>query len=144
MGRATATGPVVILGAGYVGMETADFLVEKGLETVILEMLSTPPVGKLTAHGYWLHKRIRDKGGKMFFGAKVTKIDQGAVHFIKADEENTVPAATVITAMGARSDIKLEAALKEAGITYMVAGDAKGPRRILEAIHEGHRAGNMI
>ncbi len=144
MGRATAAGPVVILGAGYVGMETADFLVEKGLETVILEMLSTPPVGKLTAHGYWLHKRIRDKGGKMFFGAKVTKIGQGAVHFIKADEENTVPASTVITAMGARSDIRLEAALKEAGISYTVAGDAKGPRRILEAIHEGHRAGNMI
>ncbi len=144
MGRATAAGPVVILGAGYVGMETADFLVEKGLETVILEMLSTPPVGKLTAHGYWLHKRIRDKGGKMFFGAKVTKIDQSAVHFIKADEENTIPASTVITAMGARSDIRLEAALKEAGISYTVAGDAKGPRRILEAIHEGHRAGSMI
>ena len=87
MGRAKATGPVVILGAGYVGMETADFLVEKGLEPVILEMLSTPPVGKLTAHGYWLHKRIREKGGKMFFGAKVTKIDQDVVHFIKADGE---------------------------------------------------------
>jgi 2,4-dienoyl-CoA reductase-like NADH-dependent reductase (Old Yellow Enzyme family) len=143
MGRATATGPVVILGAGYVGMETADFLVEKGLETVILEMQAFPPVAKLTAHGYWLHKRIRDKGGKMFFGAKVTKIDKDSVHFIKADEENTVPAATVITAMGARSDIKLEEALKETGITYMAAGDAKSPRRILEAIHEGHKVGSV-
>ncbi|MCK7466989.1 MAG: hypothetical protein MZU91_01775 [Desulfosudis oleivorans] len=46
-------------------------------------MLPTPPVGKLTAHGYWLHKRIRDSGGKMYFGAKVTRIDQDAVHFIK-------------------------------------------------------------
>jgi NADPH-dependent 2,4-dienoyl-CoA reductase/sulfur reductase-like enzyme len=144
MGRATATGPVVILGAGYVGMETADFLVEKGLETVILEMLSTPPVGKLTAHGYWLHKRIRDKGGKMFFGAKVTRIDHDTVHFIKGDEDTTVPAASVITAMGARSDTKLEEVLKEAGITYVVAGDAKSPRRILEAIHEGHRAGRGV
>lgn len=144
MGRVKVKSPVVILGAGYVGMETADFLVEHGMNTVILEMQSFPPVGKMTAHGYWLHKRIRDGGGKMFLGVKVTKIESDAVHFSKGDEDDTVPAATVITAMGARADTALEAVLKDSGITYAVVGDAKRPRRILEAIHEGHRAGREI
>ncbi|MGO9145045.1 MAG: FAD-dependent oxidoreductase [Desulfomonilia bacterium] len=144
MGRVKVKSPVVILGAGYVGMETADFLVEHGMNPVILEMQAFPPVGKMTAHGYWLHKRIRDGGGKMFLGAKVTKIESDAVHFSKGDENDTVPAATVITAMGARVDTALEAVLKDSGIPYAVVGDAKRPRRILEAIHEGYRAGREI
>ncbi|HVN72129.1 MAG TPA: FAD-dependent oxidoreductase, partial [Desulfomonilia bacterium] len=144
MKKIPVKGPVGILGAGYVGMETADFLTTQGIQVVILEMQAFPPVGKQTAHGYWLHKRIRDGGGKMYFGARVTRIDPDAVHFSKGDEDNAVAAATVITAMGARADNTLEAALREAGITYVVAGDAKGPRRILEAIHEGHKAGREI
>jgi 2,4-dienoyl-CoA reductase-like NADH-dependent reductase (Old Yellow Enzyme family)/thioredoxin reductase len=143
-GKSKATGPAVILGAGYVGMETADFLADKGVETVILEMQPSPPVGKITAHGYWLHKRIREGGGRMYFGAAVTRIENNAVHFTKGGEDNTVPAASVITAMGARADTALEAALRDAGIPFITAGDAKGPRRILEAIHEGHRAGGEV
>ncbi len=144
MEKAVAKSPSVILGAGYVGMETADFLAERGIETVIVEMLPTPPVGKLTAHGYWLHKRIKDGGGKMYFGAKVTRIDKDAVHFSKNNEDSEVPAASVITAMGARSDTRLKETLGQLGIPYAEAGDVKGPRRILEAIHEGHRAGKEI
>jgi pyruvate/2-oxoglutarate dehydrogenase complex dihydrolipoamide dehydrogenase (E3) component len=143
-GQAQVKGPVVILGAGYVGMETADFLVDKGIETAIIEMLASPPVNKMTAHGYWLHKRIRDAGGKIYLGATLTSIDSDCVHFSKGGVDETMPAASVITALGAQADNALEAELKEAGIAYVMAGDSKGPRRILEAIHEGHRAGREI
>ena len=143
-GTAKVKGPAVILGAGYVGMETADFIADKGIETTILEMLASPPVNKMTAHGYWLHKRIREAGGKMYLGAKVTRIDNDSVHFLKDGAEKTIPAASVVTAMGARAESALEAVLKEAGIAYVMVGDSKGPRRILEAIHEGHRAGGEI
>jgi len=144
VGKATAKSPAVILGAGYVGMETADFLAEKGIETTIVEMLPNPPVGKLTAHGYWLHKRIKEGGGKMYFGAKVTSIEKDAVHFSKGGEDTTVKAASVITAMGAKSDTGLKDILDRTGFPYAVAGDVNSPRRILEAIHEGHRAGREI
>ena len=43
-----------------------------------------------------------------------------------------------------KADTILEAALREASIPYTIIGDAKEPRRILEAIHEGHRAGREI
>lgn len=136
--------PVVILGAGYVGMETADYLLAKGIAVTVLEMLSLPPVGKLTAHGYWLHKRIRDAGGGLIFGAKVLSIDANAVRFHHMGSEKVENAAMVITAMGARSENVLEDFLKEQAIPYRIVGDAKSPRRILEAIHEGHKAGEEI
>jgi 2,4-dienoyl-CoA reductase (NADPH2) len=60
------------------------------------------------------------------------------------DTEKMEKAALIVTAMGARSDNSLEEALKQLTIPHMVVGDAKSPRRILEAIHEGHKAGEEI
>ena len=139
-GKTAIEGPVVILGAGYVGMETADFLVARGFPPTILEMQPFHPVHKLTAHGYFLHKRIREGGGRIILGAPVTKIDRGSVSFIQNGEVKTLPAAMVITAMGARPDNALESVLTGLGIPYRTVGDAKSPRRLLEAIHEGDEA----
>ncbi len=143
-GKVQPAAPAVVLGAGYVGMETADFLIARGIGVVLLEMLSSPPVGKHTAHGYWLHKRIKAAGGGIILGATVTRIDPDAVIYRQQDEEKRIPAALVVTAMGAKSENTLEGALKEFAIPYRIVGDAQSPRRLLEAIHEGDRAGREI
>ena len=44
VGKVQAAGPAVILGAGYVGMETADFLIAGGIKVTLIEMLSSAPV----------------------------------------------------------------------------------------------------
>lgn len=137
-------GPVVILGAGYVGMETADYLLARCFAVTVLEMQPFPPVGKMTAHGYWLHKRIKDAGGRLIFGAKVLAIEEGAVRYRQTDVEKMERAAMIVTAMGARSDNALEDVLKDLAISFRTVGDAKSPRRILEAIHEGYKAGEEI
>jgi 2,4-dienoyl-CoA reductase-like NADH-dependent reductase (Old Yellow Enzyme family)/NADPH-dependent 2,4-dienoyl-CoA reductase/sulfur reductase-like enzyme len=137
-------GPAVVLGAGYVGMETADYLLAKGIAVTVLEMQTLPPVGKLTAHGYWLHKRIKDGGGRLFFGAKILDIEDGVVRYRQNDIEKVEDAALIVTAMGAKSENVLEDVLKDLAISYRIIGDAKSPRRILEAIHEGHKAGEEI
>jgi 2,4-dienoyl-CoA reductase-like NADH-dependent reductase (Old Yellow Enzyme family)/thioredoxin reductase len=144
VGKVELKGPAVILGAGYVGMETADYLLARGIATSIIEMQPFPPVGKFTAHGYWLHKRNKNAGGRMTFGATVKAIEPDTVVFTRDDEEKREPAAMVITAMGARPDNALDGVLKDLGILYRVAGDAVTPRRLIEAIHEGHRAGREI
>ena len=143
-GKIELKGPAVILGAGYVGMETADYLLAKGIAVTVLEMQAIPPVGKLTAHGYWLHKRIKDGGGRLIFGAKVLSIEADAVRYYQMDTEKEEKAALIITAMGAKSENDLENVLKELAISYRIVGDAKSPRRILEAIHEGYKAGEEI
>ena len=144
VGKVASAGPAVVLGAGYVGMETADFLIARGIEVALVEMLPSFPVGKHTAHGYWLHKRIKEAGGRIILGATVTRIEEGAVVYRQGDEEKTLSAALVVTAMGAKPDNALEGALQKLAIPYRIAGDAKSPRRLLEAIHEGDRAGREI
>jgi phytoene dehydrogenase-like protein len=107
-------------------------------------MQTFPPVGKLTAHGYWLHKRIKSAGGRLLFGAQVLDIEAGDVRYRQGDTERVESAAMIVTAMGAKSENSLEDVLKDLVIPYIIVGDAKSPRRILEAIHEGHRAGEEI
>ena len=144
VGKVQPASPAVVLGAGYVGMETADFLIARGIGVVLVEMLPSPPVGKHTAHGYWLHKRIKAASGAIILGATVVRIDQDAVIYRQQGEEKRIPAALVVTAMGAKSENALEGALKELAIPYRIVGDAQTPRRLLEAIHEGDRAGREI
>ena len=144
LGKAEPASPAVVLGAGYVGMETADFLAARGVEVTLIEMLPASPVGKHTAHGYWLHKRIKAAGGRIIPGAAATRIEPGAVFYCQGEEEKRLPAALVVTAMGAKPANDLDGTFKELGIPCRVVGDAKSPRRILEAIHEGDRAGREI
>jgi len=136
--------PVVILGAGYVGMETADYLLDKGIAVTILEMQAFPPVNNLSAHGYWLHKRIRKGGGRIILGAKVVRIEENQVIYFQDNIEKVEKAAMVITAMGARSENQLEGELKKLNVDYQIIGDARQPRRILEAIHEGYQLGEDL
>ncbi len=143
-GRVNPTGPVAVLGAGYVGMETADYLLARGIDVTILEMQPAYPVGRHTSHGYWLHLRLKERGARILLGAKVTGIGEQAVSYRQGEEEGTIPAASVITALGARAETSLEETLQELGISWRTVGDAAGPRRLLEAIHEGDRAGREI
>ena len=144
MEKTKPAGPAVVIGAGYVGMETADFLIARGVAVTLLEMQPFLPVGKHTAHGYWLHKRLRNAGGQLLLGAAVTRVEPDTVFYRQGEEEKQIPAASVITAMGAKPANDLEGILKELGIPWRVVGDAKSPRRLLEAIHEGDRAGREI
>ncbi len=144
VGKVQPAAPAVVLGAGYVGMETADFLTARGIGVTLIEMLPSVPVGKHTAHGWWLHKRIRGAGGRIILGATVTWIEEDAVVYRQEEAEKRIPAALVVTAMGARPDNALEGVLKELGIPHRIVGDAQSPRRLLEAIHEGDKAGREI
>lgn len=143
-GKIKLAGSAVILGAGYVGMETADYLLANGIAVTVLEMQALSPVNRFSAHGYWLHKRIKDGGGKLLFGARVLGIESNIVRYVQADKPGEEKASLIVTAMGAKSENTLEAVLKALAVPYRIVGDARSPRRILEAIHEGYQAGEEI
>jgi len=143
-GNIKLAGPAVVLGAGYVGMETADYLLANGIAVTVLEMQTLPPVNRFSAHGYWLHKRIKDGGGKLIFGARVLGIENNIVRYVQADKPSEEKASLIVTAMGAKSENTLEDVLNALAVPYRVVGDARSPRRILEAIHEGYKAGEEI
>lgn len=74
----------------------------------------------------------------------MTKIEDGMVFYQEADEEKKLSAASVVTALGAKSDNALQEVLDKLGIPNQTVGDVNSPRRLLEAIHEGDKAGRIL
>jgi 2,4-dienoyl-CoA reductase-like NADH-dependent reductase (Old Yellow Enzyme family)/thioredoxin reductase len=145
MGVKELKGPAVVLGAGYVGMETADYLLSRGIKVTILEMKTRSPVRKNIGHGYWLYHRIENSGGKIILNALVTRVDLNAVIYRQRSEDHRIePAATVVTALGASPECALMDILEKLNIPYIVIGDAKCARSLLEAVHEGTEAGSQV
>ena len=133
---------VVVIGGGLVGMETADFLREKGVKNItVVEMLTRPPVLPQAAHGQMLYRRLMSEGVKLMFGAMVKKIEENAVVLeIKGEEKRLTPVAQVIVAIGVTPRNELKDMLAKKGIRHFIVGDATAPRRIIEATTEGAKA----
>lgn len=133
---------VVVIGGGLVGMETADFLREKGIKDITLvEMLGSSPVLPLAAHGYMLHKRLRAAGIKLMFDTTVKSIKEGSVTVTTGGKDKNIePVNQVIVAIGVTPRNELKEMLVKKGIRHFIVGDASAPRRIIEATTEGAKA----
>lgn len=133
---------VVVIGGGLVGMETADFLREKGIRDItVVEMLETSPVATAAAHGFMLHRRMRADGVKLLFGTTVKRIEEGAVTVTKGGEDRKLaPVDQLVVAIGVTPRNDLKEALQKRGIRHFVIGDASAARRIIEATTEGAKA----
>jgi len=133
---------VVVIGGGLVGMETADFLCQKGVKDVTLvEMLKRPPVPPISAHGTMLHRRLGSAGAKLLFNTKLERIEQGAV-IVSTDgrDKKIEPVNQVIVAVGVTPRQDFKEMLKRKNIRHFIIGDAREPRRIIEATTEGAKA----
>jgi len=132
---------VLVIGAGLIGMETADFLGSRGSEVTLVEIMKRSPVLKITSHGYMLHRRLRDYNCRMLFNTAVKAIEADKITIETEGVESILsPIDQVIVAVGLRSKDALKATLAEAGIPHAVIGDARKARRIIEATEEGARA----
>ncbi len=133
---------VVIVGGGLVGMETADFLCQRGVKDVTLvEMLKNPPVQPISTHGTMLHRRLAAAGARLMFNTRLNRIEEGAV-IVSSDGNETKlePVNQVIVAVGVTPRQELREILSEKNICHFVVGDAREPRRIIEATTEGAKA----
>jgi len=131
----------VVIGGGLIGMETADYLCQKGIQVTLVEVLKQSPVPKITSHGYMLHTRLREAECRLFFNTTVKKIEGSSVTIvIDGREEILSPVDQVIIAAGLKPNDKLKEILQAKKIRHFIVGDALQPRRIIEATEEGARA----
>jgi pyruvate/2-oxoglutarate dehydrogenase complex dihydrolipoamide dehydrogenase (E3) component len=136
---------VVIVGGGMIGMETADFLIEKGSGVTVVELLPRSPVKKFASHGYMLHTRLRDGGGRLLLGTEVKSIQEDSVTVVSEEAgEQVLSADQIVIAVGTRPRDTLKKFLEQRNIAHFIAGDAVQPRRIIEATEEGARAAWQI
>jgi 2,4-dienoyl-CoA reductase-like NADH-dependent reductase (Old Yellow Enzyme family)/thioredoxin reductase len=142
----------VIIGGGLVGCETADYIAERGdflwnprREVTIIEMLPDIAMDAIAGPRTFLMRRLRDDDVKWITSATVKEIlDDGVVYEIDGREESIHGMDTIILAVGAKSVDSLSDKIKGKVAEAYVIGDAKEPRRIVNATHEGAEVARKI
>lgn len=139
---------IVILGGGFVGAETADFMraAGQGGEVWILEMRGAIAYDLEPAFRQLLMERLQKSGVKMVSHFRVQKVTANQVlgEDIRTKEAIRIDADTVVIALGTEPlDFPLGPLWKK-GIKFFTIGDSRSPRGIAEAVREGYLAGVSI
>jgi NADPH-dependent 2,4-dienoyl-CoA reductase/sulfur reductase-like enzyme/nitrite reductase/ring-hydroxylating ferredoxin subunit len=99
----TATRAVVI-GGGFIGLEAAGALRERGLDVTVVSEAAHPLESQLGAKIGTVLQRLHEAQGVMFkLGRKVTGLEgDGAVRHVKLDNDETIEADLVLIGLGIR------------------------------------------
>ena len=141
-GRAHPTGNVVVIGGGMVGMETAEYLAEKGAKVTVLEMMKEFCADMGSTRKICVTESIYQEGITPVTEVKVTGIEDGKVVGEKDGQKMEFPCDYAVMAVGAvkRDGSALEKMCNELGIGYYEIGDAGMARRAINATREAFDA----
>lgn len=155
MQKVKPEGPVVILGSGLVGGETADLLIEDDIEVSLVDLIPKPFTDMGATLKWVMTGRLRKAGVNMYMESTISEIHNGHAiiqHETTADIENggviinssdqvtRVPAKSLIFAVGYISETEVITEIKAAGLPYYQIGDAVRSRNLRDATFEGYLA----
>ncbi len=132
---------VVIVGGGQVGCETAEFLVVRGKQVTLVEML--PRIGSdIVATDRWLVlQELKQIGVSMLADTKAVEITSDGLNVEHDGKTVLLEADSIVIAVGMKAPDSLATELDGSIPVVRVVGDAVTPRRVAEAIRSGYRAG---
>jgi 2,4-dienoyl-CoA reductase-like NADH-dependent reductase (Old Yellow Enzyme family)/thioredoxin reductase len=137
---------IAVIGAGMTGCETAELLASHGNEVFLIEMLPdvAPDAG-------WVNKMdmmrlLSEADVHIYTNYKLKEITATGVVLENLKEGNqlTMPADKVVLSLGVKSHNPLYHKLRDAFDNISVLGDARTPRRIVDAIREGFEKGTLL
>jgi len=132
---------IVVIGGELVGVELAEFLMERGRTVTIVGEAPRFGGGLLLVRRMRLLAELKEHGVAMFPATRDIAIGPEAVTFSDADGAvRHVAADHVIVATGARGDTKLADALAAEGLKVRAYGDATGVTYIEGAIRGASEA----
>ncbi len=136
---------VVIVGGGLVGLELAEFFVERHRKVTVLE--EGPRFGLEMAHPrrWRALADLRAQGAELIANAHMRSVGAKDVSYDirkkgEAQEPKTVAADTVILATGLGANPEIPKALAESGVPLREIGDVSGVGYLEGAIHDGFHA----
>ena len=113
----------VVIGAGFIGIEMAENLLERDIEVSILEKANqvlTPVDFEMAAQ---VHQNIKEKEVELYLEDGVTEFeDRGDKTLVKLESGKEIEAELIIMAIGVKPENKLA---KEAGLDIGVTGGIK-------------------
>lgn len=138
-GKEEVTGKAAIIGAGFVGIETAEYIGEKNKEAFVVELTDKILNGENTSNLKFMMKNLQDHNIEIFKSHKLLSIEKGYIRVQFGEEVKEMPCDMVVVAIGAKPDKTLSMELKEAGVNHHLIGDCKmdNVRLIGDAIREG-------
>jgi len=157
---------IVVIGGNAVGCETADFLASQdcpsrenaafllyhGAEEpgrlqellcrsqrhiTVIDMVESMAANVGRSSRWALLKDLKMKGIVLRSGTKLVSITDTDVVADTVEGRVSIPADTVIMAVGARSVNELAEGLGKNGVPMLIIGDAASPRNMMDAIREG-------
>lgn len=134
------SGRYLVVGGGMVGLETAEYLVERGANVTVVEMLDEVGRGLAPMRLKLVLDRLVKAGVSLLTGAEVISVRDGWLRVDVAGTGLTLgPYLFVVVAAGYRSN-QVPVPTAGDGIKVRIIGDACSPRSISEAVTEGLEA----
>jgi 2,4-dienoyl-CoA reductase-like NADH-dependent reductase (Old Yellow Enzyme family)/thioredoxin reductase len=131
---------VVIIGGGPEGAELADFLAQNGKKVTLIEMKRLIGYGLPPSVRFHLSRRLLENPDiEVLLRAKVIEVGRG---FVVIERKRTLHAfndydSLVVATHKVSNNLREWKVLEKAGKKVVYIGDAKEPRGIKDAIHEG-------
>ena len=135
---------VIIIGAGLVGLETAEYLAEKNKEMTILETTKdiAPTMPFITKIPLLLN--LEKNGVKILTQTRVEEIVPMGVKINCENVEKLIKGETIILASGGESDNELEEEIRNIVPNIYSVGSCHFLGDILTAVHDGYNVGLQI
>lgn len=140
---------VTIIGGGQVGCELAIWLEGKGKQVTLVEALDgLMTSGKETvflANKMMLKDMLTYKNIRVMLRAQVSAIGENSVEVVTKEEKETIPADSVVLAIGYNSNDQLYRDLySTVPKNVWLLGDAKNPSNIMFAVKDGAAIGRVL
>ncbi len=141
--QAELKSPVIIVGAGLVGCETAEYLHIQGYEVSIVEIQQKPLPDMGPSLKWPFLQRLKKAGIPIHTNASIKEIVSGEAIIESGDQTFSKKVGSLVFAVGFTAEDGLIEKFKATGLPCYVIGDEKSPRRIKNAIQEGYEAGAL-
>jgi len=136
---------IVIIGGGSVGLETAEFLLEKGKRVIVIEMESDIAIDMEPRSRSYLLYRLQEYPLEVLLNEKVVEIVSDGVIITNGQWTKQISRAdNIVLAVGSTADQELGYELKERGMKVHFIGDCKRVRDAVDAVYEGLHLGAII
>lgn len=141
-GTAVTAEPILVIGGGPVGAETAHYLAAQGKRVTIVEILPEMVPDMLVDFRYHLLAGLTEYGVDMLCNTEVREI-QGRRVLLKATSGETrlEGIEAVVIACGSKANMKAAEQFEGLGMEIRVVGDAVKPADGVKAIYDGYMAG---
>lgn len=130
---------VVVVGSGMTGLETSEFILNKGSKVTLVEMLDTIGKGINATILYDITNRIKKLGIEILTSHKLSTITENGIGLInmKTMLSKALDADTVILALGVTPNNNLVTKFEKNFKNVRVIGDAARGGRIVDALNDG-------